>query len=209
MKSQIIYLLILFILATSCHTSRSISTDHSTVDSVSKSKYDSLNRVHEKTVAEFQSFKHDSTTTDVIFDNDPCPNLDSLRLILDSAGKANLDKFISSTEEQIRVLKNKLKVNADGSFEAEGRIKSYRTTNEKINQENVRLSHERDSLNRLVKEKEDQLSKTADSKKTVVKKTFIPWWLWGLIILLGVLWLNERIGIIKIPFVTKTKIFNH
>lgn len=171
----------------SCHVSRNVSTAHQTVDSVAKSSYDSLQHVYEATVAFYEKITHDSTTTDVVFENDPCPNIDSIYAILDSAGKVRFEVMLK--DQQIKELKNKLKVNADGSFEAEGRIKSYRTTAEKYINENASLRHEKDSLNRVIKSKEDQLSKVSDTKTIVVKKTFIPWWLWLIIGVLAVLWL--------------------
>lgn len=164
-----------------------VTTSHSTVDSVSKSTYDSLNRVHEATIAMYERMIHDSTSTDVVFENKPCPNIDSIYSILDSAGKARVE--IWKKDQQINDLRNKLKVNADGSFEAEGRIKSYRTTTEKYIQENSTLRHEKDSLNNVIKTKDDQLSKTADAKTTVVKKTFIPWWIWVIIGVLALVWI--------------------
>lgn len=174
-------------LLSSCRVSRNVSTSRQTVDSVARSSFDSLQHVYEATIAFYERMTHDSSTTDVVFENEPCPNIDSIYAILDSAGKARFEVMLK--DKQIRELKNKLKVNADGSFEAEGRIKSYRTTAEKYIQENSSLRHEKDSLTQVIKTKDDQLSKTAEVKMLVVKKTFIPWWIWLIIIILGVLWI--------------------
>jgi hypothetical protein len=98
---------------------------------------------------------------------------------------------------------SKVKVNKDGSIEAEGPIKSVKFSNESLQKENRLL---RDSVNQLVRlVKADTAAVSRETKTTVkdVKRKGIPLRGWLIIGLLAALWLNERFRIYPVPFLNR------
>jgi cell division protein FtsL len=108
----------------------------------------------------------------VVFETDTSCN-EELRAALIKAG-INADSLIGTMNS----LKNKVKFYADGSFEAEGKLKNATFQKNKVQELNYQLKKENDSLSE-VKQKviAVKTARTILKEKTVKKKT---WWLFFL-----------------------------
>jgi len=175
-----IYLLITTALIISCKTSRNIQSTVTTTDSTRTHLVDSFTRVLADETARHQQEIHEITSSGVTFDNTPCPDLDSLKILLDSAGVANMELW--EKDQQIASLKNQVKINRDGSIEASGKIKSAFLTADRMANEANYWHRSSDSLKAANDSLNEQLSKKEVVKEKIVERTFIPWWMFGLLV---------------------------
>lgn len=180
MKIHILLTLIfLGLFASSCHVTRDIEKAKKETEAKIHEHYkDSLSLL--QTYREnYESLMKQFTETGIVFENDPCPPIDSIYALLDSAGKIQLDNIL--LREKIYKLSNtinKLEVLADGTIKAEGNIKAYKKTEEKLQQE---LSSKEAIIQELQERLYDARSevKTVEVEKIVhVKKTVFPWYFW-------------------------------
>lgn len=169
----------------SCNSSKNLQRNESKTDSTWYWKAQELNIDIQKLRQENQQLQLETSKGDIVFESQPCPNIDSL-LSLDSAGRENAKRTIGQ-------LQNQLEVAADGSFKARGAIKSYKTSNEKLTSElQLRESIIADLQKRLAEDSGH--AKTEIVVKTVEKKVqFIPIWL---VVLAGIGWLLSAVGLI-------------
>lgn len=94
-------------------------------------------------------------------------------------------------------------IKPDGTKEFSGPIKSYKddqSTYKKI--ADVR-KFVIDSMNRLQKKDTSHHEASSVVVLKTVKTTYIPLWIWIILIVAGLLWLNERFRFVTIPFLTK------
>lgn len=183
---------LLIIFLTSCHVSRQVATSTTTENTDIKHLRDSfafvinhLNYEHEQQIRQI-------TASGVTFNQTPCPDLRSFRASLDSIGKVNFDAAITK-DSIIQSLRNKVSIDRNGAIKAEGAISAAYRTNSKIIEENTRLAKANDSLWSVHDSDQLKLSKVQDVKTVVMKKTFIPWWMWCLAGLGFVLWFYKMI----------------
>lgn len=176
MKKLIIIFLI-SILLYSCHTSRDVVKTVVKIDSTAYHKFDSLHEAYKLDSIAYENTISLLNQNNITFECPPC----------DSTGEPTIITFDSAGV--IRRI--------------EGRVKSIKTQSDFNQKEAIHWKSLFDSLTHV--ERKDSVTVKTEIKyqEKVIKKTFIPWWLWVLLILAGILWLNERFGIVKIPFLNK------
>lgn len=91
-----------------------------------------------------------------------------------------------------RVVTNKVIVKADGSFEAEGRIRSLNI--DKLREQSAKSYYQSksDSLALELDKTKAELSRKETVKVVEKKVTVLPWWFWLLIIPGFALWIYEK-----------------
>lgn len=154
------------------------------VDSSYLRKYDSTVDVNKTLSEAYESLLQTTNSTDVVFECPPC-----------DSGKV-------SAQGMPHII-NRVTVDSKGNKVFEGSIKSYREAASVMEKRYYSLTQSYDSLAAKKSELENNYSKLEEKKNKVVKSTFIPIWLWIVLIIAGLLWLNERFSIIKLPFLTK------
>lgn len=175
----------------SCHVSRQIQTSHSQSDSLVTRVRDSIKQVVNHLEFEHEQQIRQITASGVTFNPTPCPDLSAIRASLDSMGKINFDNAVM--KDSLKMLRNKVSIDRNGAIKAEGAITAAYRTNSMITEENTRLAKINDSLWVVHDSDVFKLHKVADVKTLVVKKTFIPWWLWCIAGLGFVLWFYKLI----------------
>lgn len=143
---------------------------------------DSIIQVNKTLSEAYEELLKTTNSTGVVFESHPC--------------------------DTITKVVNRIIVAPDGTKTFEGNIKSYKE-DAKIYQRTIFSMKETiDSLRQLTKKDTSHHEQSAVVVVRNVRSTFIPWWLITAGILLGLLWLNERFSIVKIPFITRTSLFN-
>jgi len=172
----------------SCKTSKHITTSVATVDSsVLKEKIDSLHLLITE-LYRLQSEIKELQYAGVVFDSSQCPptqfvidkncNVDSIMRILDS-------------------YRNRVKILADGTIEAEGKLKSAFYTKDKLTRTIAELQRTIDSLHNVKQaEKIDYKQKIVTVYREVKRSFFSQWWMWLIVFVAGCY--IDRIGLSKI-----------
>ena len=154
----ILILLILALLTASCTVKKSLTKSKILTDSTAlHEKIDSirlLKIVNEKLTAEI----HEMQFAGVIFDSSRCPPA-----VINIPANCNADSVMKILESY----KDKVKIYADGTIEAQGKLKSAYYSKDKLSQVISELKKENDSL-ALVKQKE--LVKVVTDKQYITKK---------------------------------------
>lgn len=178
----IIYLGLTTGILCSCSSQKDIFKTTNTIDSNNSRLVDSFKFQLTAMAMKHQKELEEAKNTKVVFDDTPCPP--AVPVNIDSCKSDSLIKIIHLQDDYIKSLKNKVKVNADGSMEYEGKIKSVtvdlkRTEkeNEELSQQNTLLAHWKDSVSTELKKKQ------TTSEKHITKKWFSMSWVW--IFLLG------------------------
>lgn len=154
----------------SCTSTKNIQTQQSNTDSLYKARMEDSLRLLAAYRESYENVIANLTETGVVFENEPCPNLDSIFSVLDKENRARVDSVIAKENIKVKSLSNKLEVAADGSFKAEGRIAAYKRTEEKYQKEIQAKDFAIDLLNKRLKEKEVELSKKTETKVKDVKR---------------------------------------
>jgi response regulator of citrate/malate metabolism len=140
-----------------------------------------------KTLSEaYEELLKTTNSTGVVFESIPC----------DTA------KIAGSVPKPV----NKITVSPDGTKTFEGNIKSYKDDATKLQTKIFSQQQTIDSLMRVTKKDTSHHEQSAVVGVRNVKTTSIPIWMWVILIVAGLLWINERFNIVKIPFITKKQI---
>lgn len=181
----VIVILALFLFG--CSRKVQIQTATTKIDSTSIHKIDSLTEVNHTLSQAYESLLATNNNTDVVFECPPC----------DSNGHV-------SAAGMPHVF-NRIIVDSKGNKTFEGAIKSYREAASSIekklftlNESYDSLSHHNDSLAKDNKFLHEELT-----KKSTTRAATLPIIIWIGLIAFGLLWINERFQIFRIPFVTK------
>lgn len=179
-------LLYIFLICTLFSCTRKMNLQQSTtiVDSSYKHKYDSTTEIIKTLSQAYESLLQSTSNSDVVFETTPC-----------DSGKV-------SAQGMPHII-NKVTIDSKGNKVYEGQIKSFRESASIMERKYYTLTQSYDSLAAKKTELENNYSKLQETKSKVVKSTFIPIWLWIVLVIAGLLWLNERFSIVKIPFLTK------
>lgn len=180
----------LLLLIASCRTTKEIDTNIQTDYKELTRIRDSAAQVITEQSEAYNRHIEELITSGITFE--ACPpsmNRDSVLQLLDSAGRTRY--ALIEARDKIKDLQNKVKINADGSIEAEGAIKSA----------NVARSRTEDEL-RSLELRYNELQHYSDSlvasQKTTSevthKKKSTRWGLlpWGLLFLATGLWVYEK-----------------
>lgn len=182
-KLTIKNLLIVVILVIAASCTRKVHTEKTEDRSsdIQMHYIDSINQVNRTLSEAYEELLKTTNSTGVVFESQPC---DTITKVI-----------------------NKIIVAPDGTKTFEGNIKSYKDDATKLQSRIFSMQETIDSLNSLVKK--DASHKEVIHTETVrtVKTTYIPWWMWLILIIVGVLWINERFSIFKIPIITRTSLF--
>jgi len=168
----------------SCTRKMNLQQSKTIVDSSYKHKYDSTTEIIKTLSQAYESLLQSTSNSDVVFETTPC---DSGRI-----GGSGLPHII-----------NKVTIDSKGNKTYEGQIKSFRESASVMETKYYSLTQSYDSLAAKKSELENNYTKLQETKSKVVKSTFIPIWLWIVLVIAGLLWINERFSIVKIPFLTK------
>lgn len=181
MKSLLYYLLMALILVmvfTRCSRKLHTERTETNTEDTSKRTIDSLSQVTKTLSDAYESLLQSQTSTEVTVNEGTPP--------------AGMPHILSEVT-----------VHPDGSKTIKGGTIVYRD-NALTTQ---RLSAMRlwviDSMNRVVKADTSHHAESTVATVRTVKSTFIPVWIWIILGIAGLLWLNERFGIVKIPLLTK------
>lgn len=169
---------IVILLLASCRTSKNIQTRTDNLDSLSVLIKDSMTRVLEEQSEAYNRHIEELIKSGVTFEDcPPCMNRDSILNLLDSAGRTRFR--VIEQQERIRELQNKVRINADGSIEAEGRIKSAMLAKSRTDDELRTMERRYDSLQRVADSALTRLQTSQTETVRIVKRT--PWVPWGLV----------------------------
>lgn len=188
--SDIVYVamfLILMILIFSCTSTKNVATKHETIDSTAfNEKSDSIRNLRIENQRLTQEI-HELQYAGVVFDSSRCPPS-----IINVPKDCNVDSILALLD----MFKNKVKIYADGTIEAEGKLKSAYYSKDKLTKVIVELQRVNDSL-RLVKAKTETIVKTdiITKEKKVKRSVFTMWWLL-LIGFIGGWYIRHRFGTI-------------
>lgn len=171
MKSIIISIVLISLLASSCRVNKNLSVAHTKTDSAYQSTVDSFHHVIDRMEQEKTKAVANAKKAQVQFTTN-CPDtadLQALRQKLDSAGKVILDQFAKENQQKTTIsnLQNKIKVNADGSFELSGQIQSANLELWSKTVETSYLRYLKDSLERVNKVLLGSLTKEILDKKKI------------------------------------------
>lgn len=178
-------IIILALFLFSCNRKVNLQQSKVTIDSSYRHKYDSTVDVNKTLSEAYESLLQSSSNSDVEFETTPCPDSGKI-------GGSGLPHII-----------NRVTIDSKGNKIYEGQIKSFRESASVMERKYYSLTQSYDSLAAKKTELENNYSKLQEQKSKVVKSTFIPVWLCIVLIISGLLWLNERFSIVKIPFLTK------
>jgi len=139
-------IVILLIGAMSCSSSKNISTTNRQVDNTVINEKDSIIQLQiteiERLTAEIRELQYAGVT----FDNDSGQHP---VILIEKGIDCNVDSIMAIMD----IYKNKVKISADGTIQAEGKLKSAYYSRDKLSRFIVELQHRYDSLSE-VKQKE-------------------------------------------------------
>jgi len=144
---------------------------------------DSINMANRTLSEAYEELLKTTNSTGVVFESQPC--------------------------DTITKVVNKIIVAPDGTKTFEGNIKSYKEDATKLQSKIFSLQQTNDSLRRVTKKDTSHHEQSSIVVVRNVKSTFIPLWMWIVMAIVGLLWLNERFSLFKIPFITRTTLFNN
>jgi hypothetical protein len=173
----VIIILILICALFSC--TRKVHTEKTqTSSSDTQMRYiDSINQVNRTLSEAYEELLKTTNSTGVVFESQPC--------------------------NTITKVVNRIIVAPDGTKTFEGNIKSYKDDATKLQSKIFSQQETIDSLMRVTKKDTSHHEQSAVVVVRNVKTTFIPIWMWVILIVAGFLWLNERFRFINIPFLTR------
>lgn len=185
---NLLYIVLICTLLFSCtrklHTEKTVDTSSAT----QAHKIDSISQVNKTLSEAYEELLKVTNSTGVVFESIPC---DSAKI-----GGSGMPHVI-----------NKVTVSPDGTKTFEGNIKSYKDDATKYQRTIFSMQETIDSLNSVIKSDTSHHEQSHTEIIRTVKSTFIPIWLWIVLAIVGALWLNERLSIFKIPFITRTSLF--
>lgn len=146
---------------------------------------DSINKVNRTLSEAYEELLKTTNSTGVVFESIPC----------------DTSKIVGSVPR----VPNKITVSPDGTKTFEGNIKSYKDDATRLHKRIFEQQETIDSLNSLVKKDASHHEQSAVVVVRNVKSTFIPVWMWIVLAIVGVLWINERFKLFNIPFLTRKK----
>lgn len=149
---------------------------------------DSIIQVNKTLSEAYEELLKTTNSTGVVFESIPC---DSAKI-----GGSGMPHVI-----------NKVTVAPDGTKTFEGNIKSYKDDISTYQRTILSLHSTIDSLARLIRSDTSHHEQSTVTVVRTVKSTFIPLWMWVILIIVGVLWINERFSLFRIPFITRTSLF--
>lgn len=142
---------------------------------------DSINQVNRTLSEAYEELLKTTNSTGVVFESQPC--------------------------DTITKVVNKIIVAPDGTKTFEGNIKSYKDDATKLHSRIFSMQETIDSLNRVTKKDNSHHEQSSVVVVRNVKSTFIPVWMWIILAIVGVLWINERFSLFKTPIITRTSLF--
>jgi hypothetical protein len=179
-------IVILICILLSCNRKVNLQQTKTIIDSTYKGKFDSTVEVIKTLSQAYESLLQSTSNSDVVFETTPCPD-----------GKG----------DTVTRIINRVTIDSKGNKVYEGQIKSFRESASVMEKKYYSLTQSYDSLAAKKAEVEKNYSLLQVEKKKVVKSTFIPIWLWIVLAIVGLLWINERFSIFQIPFITRTTLF--
>ena len=168
------------LLLTSCSTSKQTykaRTDRNST--VTESLRDSL-RVVTAERDHFEAKYRELENQEVTFDTTPCPALPEIHC--DSLNTDSVNAIISRLNALYSGAMNKVRISQNGAIEAEGRVKSYRRQSERDGAVIASQQREIDSLRQVVAERKVEVKTVEVVREKKVKRSVIPWILFGLVI---------------------------
>jgi len=161
----------------SCKTSKHITTSVVTVDSsYLKEKIDSVHVLLEEK-SRLESTIKELQYAGVVFDSSKCP---PSQFVIDK--NCNVDSILRILDEY----KNTVKIYADGTIEAQGKLKSAYYTKNKLTQTISELTNTIDSLRKMKQTKSIAYKTTIATVDKEVKRSFFSqWWMWLIVFVAG------------------------
>jgi hypothetical protein len=177
--SIILLFCILFSCTRKVHTEKTqtSSSDTRVVNS------DSIIAVNKTLSEAYEELLKTTNSTGVVFESQPC---DTAKI-----GAAGVPRVT---------------IKPDGTKEFSGPIVRYNDNSQFIAKIIKRYDQIIDSMSRVTKKDTSHHEQSAVVVVRNVKSTFIPVWIWIVMAVVGLLWINERFNIVKIPFITKKQI---
>jgi hypothetical protein len=177
------YLIILITLVIAVGCTRKVHTEKTQTSSSDTRvvNSDSIISVNRTLSEAYEELLKTTNSTGVVFESQPC--------------------------DTITKIVNRIIVAPDGTKTFEGNIKSYKDDATKLQSRIFSQQETIDSLMRVTKKDTSHHEQSAVVVVRNVKSTFIPFWLWIVLAIVGLLWINERFSLFKIPILTRTTLF--
>ncbi len=169
----------------SCSASKKSSQEKSTIENNSTHKADSLEKELFRISEKYESLLSEKESNKLDFEKEPCPPQE---IKIDS-NNCREDSLIAIIQKQAAIINNqksKIKMYADGSWEATGKISSFSTDLQKMQKQVHEVNIENDRLKTYSDSLATQLN-IAKSARTKEKTNIWPWIIIGFV-LATVLW---------------------
>lgn len=173
-----ILLIIVALTVASCGTTKK-AFEKSTViydSTVSVELRDSLS-VLQKSYERLQQEYNESQYNTVTFDTSSAALVAEISDLKKMVANCDPDA-IARLNSIIAGLESRVKLNADGSIEASGRLRSANADYRKLLKTNVEISRENDSLRTQLAKKETGVRTVTETVTKTKKVTRFPWWWW-------------------------------
>lgn len=172
----------------SCHSTKNIQSSISVSDSTYKDSSNYWQTLYQNEHTKYENVLKESSERGVVFQDCPPAKIpDSVLLALDTAARLRLALWQS--QQTINGLKNKIKINADGSIEVEGRIQSAYQKADSYSKQAYDLSTENSAIKRYNETLQGEVKtlKEQTSKVVVRKSGFMNFFWVGLIfVIIGI-----------------------
>ncbi len=162
----------LLLLFFSCRPTKEIIKTEIRIDSSAVHKYDSLYHAYKLDSTAYENTISLLNQNNVTFECPPC----------DSSGNNTIVEF-----DSMGVIRR-----------VEGRIKSLKTQSNYSQKEAANWKHLYDSLSHVERKDSVTVSTEIEYREKIVKRSFIPWWLWILVIAGFALYINKKFKILPI-----------
>lgn len=180
-----VFLLCLLLISLfSCTSQKHIQQASRSTDTATEANWKDSSEYKTKEIERLEQRLRESEYAEVQFDTVPCPDI----RIPDCPAMLNKDtvlNLVARLNQTIAGLQNKVTFFKDGTVEYAGKLKSFKYANEKQSEQISELSHESDSLKRIIanlKTESHEVVKVKEVQKTV---RWTPWWLFALCIAAG------------------------
>lgn len=173
------FIILVMVLLASCTSTKQVSKQTTTVDSSYIKELESWNKMLITENERLNVENHELQYNSVEFDSTDCP---PTQIIIDE--RCNVDSITAVLRDQFA---STVKIHADGTIEAKGRLVRANASMQKLQKFVFEQSRTIDSLKK-VKQKETVKTVTkTEYKDKYVKRSFMTgWWLWLLFFLAGV-----------------------
>lgn len=188
MKKLLLILLCLVVILFSCTTTKSVQKNSTSTDLTNVQELRDSIHMLESEVETLSQTINESEYVSAEFDSTKCPDI-RLPGCPAMLNKDSVNQLIADLNNAISGMRNQVKISADGSVEANGRLKSVKYQKDKQEQTISELQRTIDSLKSVQQISTVSVKTNTSSEHMELKRKLLTnWWLYLLAFVLG--WLS-------------------